>query len=280
MATSNSVLVIKRKSQVQAVAVVASVFLDNSKVASLSLGQEEKIPISSGEHSLYVQFETLLGNKPKSEIIVFNATGAAITATTYLNNSGKAICEFDEASVLTQKTQALSLEGALSLLESEKELLEKKIATPGMGAGTALVWLLMLFLVSGICSFLSSQMMDAEMGICTSVLVIGGGITILGINFAKTNNKSALEERLRSVNLQIVKQRSENTENSTPQKVISSSNKRESGSSANSSNIGNSDSSDTEKLEKELRRIKKLFDDDLITEEEYQDLRKKIMRSK
>lgn len=277
MATSNSVLVIKRKSQVHAVAVVASVFLDNSKVASLSLGQEEKIPISSGEHSLYVQFETLIGNKPKSEIIVFNATGNAITATTYLNNSGKAICEFDEASVLTQKTQALSSEGALSLLESEKELLEKKISTPGMGAGTALVWLLMIFLVSGICSFLSSQMMDAEMGICTSVLVIGGGIIILGINFAKTNNKSALEERLRSVNLQIVKQRSEN---STPQKVTSSSKKKESGSSTNSSNINSSDSSDTEKLEKELRRIKKLFDDDLITEEEYQDLRKKIMKSK
>ncbi len=163
---------------------------------------------------------------------------------------------------------------ALTKLELEKNDLERKIATPGMGAGAAIVWIILIFIISNLCRLLFVMMIghpefwsDPET-YCIAVPPAIIGFVVLAIVFAKSNNKSGLEEKLKNINLQIAQLKDFN-----PDIVSVSNSKRIPPASPSVSNLPS-----TEILEKELRRIKKLLDDGLITEEEYQDLRKKVMK--
>ncbi|MBV6393816.1 MAG: hypothetical protein KPEEDBHJ_03060 [Anaerolineales bacterium] len=257
-------LIIRRKEIPYGMAAAVKIYLNDIEIATLKNGEEKRIDIEQGNHSIYAKLVAPIGSKtPTSEISNFTVHDYDVVVITYPTNMGVA-CETD------------ALPKDLSFLDVEKERLERRIKSSGMKGSTIATWIGLFFLVSCFLWYLGYAIFDAEgvVGICVPTITLSGiGIVIwLAVSYSNSNkNKVAFEDRLDKVNLEIAKQKKQ-------QEVSGSAVSKKEKTSSKINNADDMATSNTENLEKELRRIKKLLDDELITQEEYQELRKKIMK--
>lgn len=168
----------------------------------------------------------------------------------------------------------MSTQRDLSKMEMEKEILKKQINSPSMTIGMLFTWLFLTFIIACMLWYAGYGVFGNDaLGICMPLIGMGAFAAVIGlaIKFGQNNNKPALEDKLRKIESEIAMYKGEKSlpTDTSPEKNINAKNK----------NNEYQSPKNTEDLEKELRRIKKLLDDNLITEEEYQDLRKKIMKS-
>ncbi len=266
MANQSSTLIIRSIGQ----SLKAKIFLDNIEIGDVpAVGEVKSFGIKSGYHYIYAKTVSVGGALPVFTTLSFNIPqdeNAEIdVAITVPFNQGifNSECKLRDTNLLVDDDQLPFdlLKGKLNLFEIEKESLENIISKSPLSVGMSFVWLAIIILLSIGCSVVTVSPAGA--------VVLVFGLLVLGLAFYNTSHrKSAVESRLQTVKTVIAQTKHLVDGNKSSKKEKITENSSES-----------SDSSSTQNLEKELRRIKKLLDDELITNEEYQELRKKVMKS-